>query len=143
MNTEVNKFDLFEIGMTATHTQTIRDADIKLFADISGDHNPVHTSEEFAKESRFGKRIAHGFLSASFFSAIFGTKLPGAGCVYVAQSLRFMRPVFIDDTVTASVTIKAIDKERRRIFFDTFCSVKNKVVISGEAEIYLPQSSQD
>jgi 3-hydroxybutyryl-CoA dehydratase len=140
MNNAVNKIDLFEVGMSATRSQTITDADIAAFADISGDHNPVHLSDEFAKESKFGKRIAHGFLSASFFSSIFGTKLPGYGCVYVSQSLKFLRPVYINDTVTASVTIKAIDKERGRIFFDTECSVKNKLVISGEAEIYLPQS---
>lgn len=134
----IDKIDQLEIGMTATYSQTITDADIKSFAGISGDNNPVHMSDEFANESKFGGRIAHGLLSASFFSALFGTKLPGPGCVYVSQSLKFLRPVYVNDTVNASVTIKAIDKEKRRIFFDTVCTVKNKNVISGEAEIYLP-----
>jgi 3-hydroxybutyryl-CoA dehydratase len=138
MNDSVGKIDLLEIGMTATYSQTITDSDIKSFADISGDNNPVHMNDNFAKNSRFGKRIAHGLLSASFFSAIFGTKLPGSGCVYVSQSLKFLRPVYLNDTVNASVTIKSIDKTKRRIFFDTICSVKGKKVISGEAEIYLP-----
>lgn len=134
-----DKIELLEIGMTATYSQTITDADIKSFAGISGDNNPVHMSDEFAKESRFGARIAHGLLSASFFSAIFGTKLPGEGCVYVSQNLKFLKPVYLNDTVTASVVIKTIDKEKRRIFFDTVCTVKGKKIISGEAEIYLPQ----
>lgn len=134
-----DKIDSFEIGMSATYSQTITDADIKLFAGISGDNNPVHMSNEFAKESKFGRRIAHGLLSASFFSAIFGTKLPGPGCVYVSQNLKFLRPVYLDDTVNASVIITAIDKKKRRLFFETICRVKDKKVISGEAEIYLPK----
>lgn len=137
----VDKIDYLEIGMTATYSQTITDADIKSFAGISGDNNPVHMSDEYAKESRFGGRIAHGLLSASFFSAIFGTKLPGFGCVYVSQSLKFLSPVYLNDTVNASVTITAIDKKKRRIFFDTICTVKGKKVISGEAEIYLPKDT--
>ena len=138
MTDSADRFNLLKIGMTETHSQTITDADIKSFACISGDNNPIHLSEEYAKESRFGRRIAHGLLSASFFSAIFGTKLPGTGCVYTSQSLKFHRPVYINDTVSASVTIKAIDKKKRRIFFDTVCCVRGKKVISGEAEIYLP-----
>ena len=134
----VDKIDFFEIGMTATYSQTITDADIKSFAGISGDNNPVHMNDEFAAESQFGRRIAHGLLSASFFSALFGTKIPGPGCVYVSQNLKFLRPVYLNDTVTASVTIKGIDKEKRRIFFDTVCIVKGKKVISGEAELYFP-----
>jgi len=138
MNNSVDKIDQLKIGMTTTYSRIITDTDIKSFADISGDNNPVHMNDEFAKESRFGGRIAHGLLSASFFSALFGTKLPGSGCVYVSQSLKFLRPVYINDTVNASVTIKAIDKKKRRIFFETVCTVKSKKVISGEAEIYLP-----
>ena len=135
----VDKIDLLEVGMMASYSQTITDADIKSFAGISGDNNPVHMSDEFAKESRFGRRIAHGLLSASFFSAIFGTKLPGTGCVYVSQNIKFLRPVHLNDTVNASVTIKSIDRESRRIFFDTLCVVNGKKVISGDAEIYLPK----
>ncbi|WP_085277903.1 MaoC family dehydratase [Pseudogulbenkiania subflava] len=129
----------FEIGMSASYSQTITDADIKSFAGISGDNNPVHMSDEFAENSRFNRRIAHGLLSASFFSALFGTKLPGPGCVYVNQSLTFLKPVYIGDTVTAKITIKAIDTQKRRLYFETQCSVKGATVISGEAEIYIPK----
>jgi len=138
MNDSGDNIDSFQTGMTETYTQTITDADIRSFAAVSGDNNPVHLSEEFARESRFGKRVSHGLLSASFFSAIFGTKLPGSGCIYVSQSLKFLAPVYINDTVIATVTIKAIDKKKRRIIFDTFCSVNDSIVISGEAEIYIP-----
>jgi 3-hydroxybutyryl-CoA dehydratase len=133
-----DKIDQLIVGMSASYSQTITSADIHAFAEISGDKNPVHLSAEFASESRFGRRIAHGLMTASFFSALFGTKLPGNGCVYVSQNLKFLRPVYINDTVTALVTIKAINKETRRIFFDTFCIVNGKKVISGDAEIYLP-----
>ncbi|MCF6282033.1 MAG: MaoC family dehydratase [Candidatus Polarisedimenticolaceae bacterium] len=126
------------IGMSESYSQTITDADIKSFSGVSGDKNPVHMSDEYAKESRYKKRIAHGLMLASYFSAIFGTKLPGAGCVYVSQSLKFTRPVYIGDTVTATVTIKSLDIKTRRIFFDTVCTVKGRTALKGEAEIYLP-----
>ncbi|MDQ3202744.1 MAG: MaoC family dehydratase [Pseudomonadota bacterium] len=127
-----------EVGMKASYSQTITDADIKAFAGISGDHNPVHVDSEYAAESRFGKRIAHGLMSAGFFSAIFGTKIPGPGCVYVSQSLSFLRPVYIDDTVTAEVEVTKVDQDKRRVFFDTTCRVKGKKVITGSAEIFIP-----
>lgn len=126
------------VGMKASYSQTITDSDIKSFAGISGDHNPVHVDSEYAAESRFGKRIAHGLMSAGFFSAIFGTKIPGPGCVYVSQTLNFLRPVYIDDTVTAEVEVKKVDQEKRRVFFDTTCKVRGKKVITGSAEIYIP-----
>ena len=126
------------VGMKASYSQTITDSDIKSFAGISGDHNPVHIDSEYAAESRFGKRIAHGLMSAGFFSAIFGTKIPGPGCVYVSQTLSFLRPVYIDDTVTAEVEVKKVDQEKRRVFFDTTCKVRGKKVITGSAEIYIP-----
>lgn len=128
-----------EIGMTVSYSQTITDADVKAFAGLSGDHNPVHVSDEYAAESRYGKRIAHGLMSASFFSALFGTRIPGPGCVYVSQSLIFKKPVYLGDTVTATVTVKSINIEKSRVFFETLCKVKNKTVISGEAEIFMPQ----
>lgn len=127
-----------QVGMSASYSQTITDADVKEFAGISGDRNPVHLDEEYAQDSRFKKRIAHGLLSASFFSAIFGTQLPGRGCVYASQNLTFKRPVYIGDTVTAVVTVEAVDVERKRVIFDTKCLVSGKVVISGTAEIFIP-----
>ncbi|WP_279205353.1 MaoC family dehydratase [Obesumbacterium proteus] len=126
------------VGMSAEYSQTVTDADIKTFSGISGDKNPVHMSDEFAEKSIFKKRIAHGFMSASYFSAIFGTQLPGSGCVYLSQTLKFSKPVFIGDTVRAIVTLKKINIRSRRLTFDTVCKIKDQVVISGEAEIYLP-----
>lgn len=124
--------------MSESYEQTITDADIKNFAGISGDRNPAHMSDDYAESSQFKKRIAHGLMSASYFSALFGTKLPGNGCVYVSQNLRFRKPVYIGDTVKATVTIKEINEKKRRLFFDTVCTVKDRIVISGEAEIYIP-----
>jgi 3-hydroxybutyryl-CoA dehydratase len=132
------QIDQIEIGMSASYSQTITDADIKSFAGISGDKNPVHMSDEYASETRFGRRIVHGLLSASFFSALFGTKIPGHGCVYVNQNLQFKRPVYVGDTVTATITVTSIDRIKRRIFFDTSCKVHGKVVIAGTAEIAIP-----
>lgn len=127
-----------QIGMVASYTQTITDADVKAFAGISGDHNPVHLSEEYAKSSRFKDRIAHGLLTASFFSAIFGTKLPGEGCVYAGQNLQFKRPVYLGDTVIAQVTVIAVDVSKKRVTFETICTVKGKAVTTGTAEIFIP-----
>jgi len=127
-----------QIGMKASYTQTITDADVKAFAGISGDHNPVHLNEEYAKDSRFKDRIAHGLLTASFFSAIFGTKLPGEGCVYAGQNLQFKRPVYLGDTVIATVTVIAVDVSKKRVTFETVCMVKNKAVTTGTAEIFIP-----
>ena len=124
--------------MTASYSQTISDADVKAFAGISGDYNPVHLSEEYAKNSRFKTRIAHGLLTASFFSAIFGTKLPGEGCVYAGQNLQFKKPVYLGDTVVAKVTVIAIDVLKKRVTFETVCTVKNRVVTTSTAEIFIP-----
>lgn len=125
-------------GMAISYSQTITDADIKAYAGLSGDHNPVHVSDDYASSSRFGKRIAHGLMSAGFFSALFGTRLPGPGCVYVAQSLQFKRPVYMNDTVVATVKVLSVDIGKSRVFFETICTVGAKVVIKGEAEIYIP-----
>lgn len=134
------KIEEITLGMSFSYSQTVTDADIKAFAGVSGDRNPVHMDEEYAGNSRFKKRIAHGLMSASYFSAIFGTKFPGPGCVYVSQSLNFLRPVYMDDTVNAIATVKAVDFNKRRVFFDTVCKVKSKKVIVGEAEIYIPEA---
>lgn len=127
-----------QAGMTVSYSQTITDADIKAYAGLSGDHNPVHVSDEYASSSRFGKRIAHGLMSAGFFSALFGTRLPGPGCVYVSQSLQFKRPVYMGDTVIATVKVLSVDVSKCRVFFETICTVGGRVVIKGEAEIYMP-----
>lgn len=136
-------FEDIHPGMAVSYSQTITDADIKAYAGLSGDHNPVHVSSEYAASSRFGKRIAHGLMSAGFFSALFGMRLPGPGCVYVSQSLNFKRPVYIDDTVTAMVKVMSVNAVQRRVLFETLCTVGGKVVISGEAEIYIPKGKKD
>lgn len=133
------KIEDISIGMSASYSQTITDADIKSFAGISGDRNPVHLDEKYAESSRFKKRIAHGMISAGFFSALFGTKIPGEGCVYVSQNLKFRKPVYIGDTVVATIEVKSIDIIKRRVFFDTYCKVGKSKVITGEAEIYIPE----
>lgn len=127
-----------EIGMFASYAQTITEADIAMFGGVSGDKNPAHFNEEFAQESRFKRRIAHGMISASYFSGILGTKLPGSGCVYTSQTLNFKRPVYIGETVTATVTITEIDEGSRRVKLSTVCKVKKKTVIDGVAEVYIP-----
>ena len=131
-------FDEIKVGMSLSYSQTITDADVKAFAGISGDNNPLHMDQQYAVESEFGNRIAHGLISASYFSALFGTRLPGPGCVYVEQNLKFLRPVFIGDTVKASVYVTKIDTIKRRVFFKTICEVQGKKVIFGKAEIYVP-----
>jgi len=139
---ESYSIDEIKVGMYVSYSQTITDADIKQFAAISGDRNPVHMDDEYAGKSRFKKRIAHGLLSASFFSALFGTRLPGKGCVYVGQNLNFKKPVYLGDTVTATVTVIEIDTKKQRVFFETICTVKNKKVIDGTAELYIPKGNE-
>ncbi len=129
------------IGMTSSYTQTITDHDIKSFAGLSGDHNPVHVSDEYIETSRFKRRVVHGFMPTTFFSGIFGTRLPGPGCLYVSQYVEFKRPIYVDDTVTATVEVIDIDISTRHIKFKTTCSVKNKIVIDGVADIFMPKDA--
>lgn len=131
-------FEQLSVGMSASVGRTVSAADILAFAGVSGDTNPVHVDEEFAASTMFGGRIAHGMLSASYMSAVFGTKLPGPGCIYLSQSLRFKAPVKIGDTVVATVTVKELVTEKRQAVFDTVCTVGGKVVLDGEAKILVP-----
>jgi 3-hydroxybutyryl-CoA dehydratase len=123
------------VGMTEVYTRTVTEADIVLFCGISGDSNPVHLDHEFAKTTMFKGRIAHGMLTASFISTVLGTKLPGPGCVYISQNLRFKAPVRIGDTVKARVTVTAVDRDRARITVATVCHVGDTQVIDGEATL--------
>ncbi len=122
-----------DVGMTSIYAKTITDADIVMFAGISGDTNPVHLDAHFADQTPFKGRIAHGMLSASFISTVLGTRLPGPGCIYLSQSLKFRAPVKAGDTVTARVTIRDIASDKKRIVVDTVCTVDDEVVIDGEA----------
>ena len=130
--------DLTE-GMSAVFGKTITDADILMFAVVPGDNHPVHLNEEFASGTAFQGRIAHGMLTASLISTVLGTKLPGPGCIYLSQTLKFMAPVRAGDTVRAEVKITAIDRERRRVTFATVCSVGGKAVLEGEALTMVPR----
>ncbi len=126
------------VGMTAAFGKTISEADVTMFAGISGDTNPLHLNAEFAAAGRFGERIAHGMLTAGLISAVIATRLPGAGAIYRSQSLRFTAPVRLGDTVTARVTIAGLDRDRHRVSLSTVCTVDETVVIDGEAEIWVP-----
>ena len=123
-------------GMSACVSKTVTEADVILFSGISTDTNPVHLDEEFAKTTSFGGRIAQGMLSAGFISAVLGNKLPGPGVVYIGQTLKFKAPVFIGDTVTATVTVREVIVGKRRCILDSVCTVDGKVVIEGESTMY-------
>lgn len=126
--------DLSE-GMTASFGKTITEADIVLFAAVSGDNNAVHIDEAFAKTTEFGGRIAHGMLSASVISAALANRLPGPGTVYLGQNLQFRAPVRPGDSVSATVTVLEVDQRRRRVTLKTDCHVAGKLVITGEAKV--------
>ena len=121
------------VGMTATFAKTITEADIVLFAGVSGDNNAVHINEEFAATTPFKGRIAHGMLSASVISAAIANKLPGPGTIYMQQSLVFKAPVKAGDTVHAKVSVRKMIPEKRLVFLETVCTVRGVVVITGEA----------
>ena len=123
------------VGMTAAYSRTVTEADVVLFAGVSGDVNPLHLDHEFAKATMFRGRIAHGLLTASFISTALGNKLPGPGCVYVSQNLKFKAPVRVGDTVRAQVTVTHVDVERCRVKVGTVCRVGDIVVIDGDAEL--------
>jgi 3-hydroxybutyryl-CoA dehydratase len=131
-------FEDLAVGQTAVFAKTVTEADIVLFAAVSGDTNPVHVNEEYASQTMFKGRIAHGMLSASLISTVFGTKLPGPGCIYIAQNLKFKAPVKIGDTVVAKVEVTELMPEKKRASFKTTVSVGTTVVIDGDATLMVP-----
>lgn len=135
-------FEDLAIGQSASISKTISEADLIGFAAITGDTNPVHLDEEFAKATPFGGRIAHGMLSAALISAVFGTRLPGPGAIYVAQSLKFKAPVRIGATVNAEVVVTGLVQERKFVTFRTICSVDGRIVLEGEATLMVPSRDQ-
>lgn len=122
-----------EVGMNASFAKTITDADVCLFAGISGDTNPVHINDEYAKTTMFGKRIVHGMFSAALISTVAGTKLPGPGAIYIDQQIKFKAPVFIGDTANAVLTVEEIDMRRKRVKCKTEVYVGDKIVATGSA----------
>lgn len=122
-----------EVGMAASYAKTISEADVVLFAGISGDDNPVHINEEYAAQTPFKRRIVHGMFSAALISTVAGTRLPGPGAIYVDQQIKFKAPVYIGDTAKATLTITAVDQRRRRVKAKTDVLVGEKLVATGEA----------
>ena len=127
------------IGMAHEKTMIVNEEKINAFAELSGDFNPVHTDAEFAAKSMFGKRIAHGALSASLISAILGNDLPGPGAIFVELNMRFRKPAFIDDEVTARAEISEINEANGRIKMKVSCLVNGKAIIRGEAGVVVPK----
>lgn len=131
-------FEDLKTGMEATYVRRITDEDIRAFAAVSGDNNPIHLDEAYAAETPFKGRIAHGILAASFISKVIGTQLPGPGSVYMSQSLNFRAPVRIGDEVTATVAVAELIPEKKRAILTTHCSVNGKAVLEGEALVKVP-----
>jgi acyl dehydratase len=128
-----------KVGDTASLTKTITDADIRAFADLSGDRNPIHLDDEYAATTRFGRRIAHGMLAASLISTVLGTELPGTGTVYLSQNSRFVAPVYPGDIVTARVTVTNIRDDKPIVTLETICENQDgEVLIKGEAVVLAP-----
>jgi 3-hydroxybutyryl-CoA dehydratase len=134
-------FEDVAVGMRETYAKLVRASDVVGFAEISGDRNPIHLSEHFAAKTPFGGRIAHGLYTASLISAVIGTRLPGPGAIYISQTLRFLAPVRIGDTVEASVEIVELVEKGRRAKLKCECRVGETVVLEGEAEVKIPARS--
>lgn len=131
-------FEDLRPGMEASYTRVVSEQDIVVFAEVSGDHNPVHLDEDYAAMTVFKGRIAHGLLTASFISTVFGTELPGPGAIYVSQTLNFRGPVRIGDEVVTKVSLNELVAEKRRAVFDCDCSVRGKTVLQGSAVLMVP-----
>jgi 3-hydroxybutyryl-CoA dehydratase len=126
------------VGMTAVYARTVTEADVVLFAGVSGDNNPVHMNEVYAAGTMFKGRIVHGLLSAGFISTAIASRLPGPGSIYLSQNLRFCAPVRPGDTVEARVTVTDVMAEKKRIALKTVCTVAGKIVIDGDALVMVP-----
>lgn len=129
-----------KVGDSAEVSKTINDEDVRVFAELTGDRNPVHFDEEYAASTRFGRRIAHGMLGASLISAVLGNELPGRGTVYLSQTLRFNAPVFLGDTVTARVVVKHVREDKPVVTLETVCTnERGERVVEGEAVVLVPK----
>ncbi|WP_108484927.1 MaoC family dehydratase [Oceaniglobus ichthyenteri] len=132
-----------EVGMMRHLTKQITDRDIELFAEVSTDYNPVHMDDDYARDTIFEGRIAHGMLTAGLISAVIGEQLPGHGTVYLGQSLKFLAPVRPGDVVRAEVSVLAIDYAKRRVQLETKCLIDGKPVLKGEATVLAPSRKFD
>jgi 3-hydroxybutyryl-CoA dehydratase len=131
-------FEDLAVGMEASYARFVTESDIAIYAVLTGDNNPLHLDAEFAAGTIFKSRIAHGMLTAGYLSTIFGTRLPGPGCIYVSQSLSFRGPVRIGDEVTAKVVLTELIAAKSRAIFACDCSVAGKTVLQGEAVLMVP-----
>ena len=132
-----------EMGMTRSLRKVVTDQDIEMFAEVSTDRNPVHLDDDYARDTIFEGRIAHGMLTAGLISAVIGEQLPGHGTVYLGQTLKFMAPVRPGDEVFTEVSVKTIDLAKRRVTLDCRCSVGDTVVLRGEAVVLAPSRKFD
>ncbi|MBI5030613.1 MAG: MaoC family dehydratase [Chloroflexi bacterium] len=131
----------FSVGQTASFSKTITEKDVATFAEISGDKNPVHLDEAYAQQTRFGKRIAHGTLTIGLISAVLGNQLPGHGTVYMSQSIKFLKPVYFDDTITATVEILSIRADKGIVSIKTDCTNQHgDKIAEGEAVVFHPDA---
>ncbi len=131
-------FEDLRVGMRESYRKQVKSSDVVGFAEISGDRNPIHLSEHFAAKTPFGGRIAHGLYTASLVSAVIGTRLPGPGAIYMSQTLKFLAPVRIGDTVEASVEIVELSEKGNRAKLACQCKVGETVVLEGEALVKIP-----
>lgn len=132
-------FDELKVGMSAVESRTITETDLRNFSGVSGDINPMHLNEEFASKTMFKGCIVHGMLTASLISAVVGNRLPGPGCIYISQSLKFKAPVRVGDTVYAKAVITDLNPEKKRVTLETKCYVGDTVVLEGEASVFIPE----
>ncbi|MGI5949207.1 MaoC family dehydratase [Peptoniphilus sp.] len=132
--------DELKVGDSASFAKTVTEADAYNYAGVSGDFNPAHINEEYAKNTKFETRIAHGMISAGFISAVLGTQLPGPGTIYLGQELKFTHPVHYGDTITATCTVEELIPEKNRVILKTTCTNQfGYVVIEGKATVLAPQ----
>ena len=127
------------IGMEAIFAKTITEADVLMFAAVSGDSNPLHMNAEFAEQTSFKQRIVHGMLTTSLWSALVGTRLPGPGSAYMGQQINFLKPVHIGDTVTAKLTVSKIVADKQRVFLNAEAFVSETLVAVGETKVWVPR----
>ena len=132
-----------EVGMRRSLRKQVTDEDIRLFAQVSTDRNPVHLDDDYARDTIFQGRIAHGMLTAGLISAVIGEQLPGHGTVYLGQTLKFLAPVRPGDMVFAEVVVREIDHSRRKVSLDCHCAVGDTVVLKGEAQVLAPSRKFD
>src|SRR5271163_4497778 len=136
------RFEELAVGMRETLRKTVENEDVIGFAELSGDHNPIHLSEHFARKTRFGERIVHGLYTASLISAVIGMRLPGPGAVYISQTLNFRGPVKIGDVIDVSVEVVELSEKGRRVRLKCECRVDGAIVLDGEGVLSVPTAAE-